>query len=86
MNKEGFTEESSGGAAAYGKAGNEKEKEKLEEEIMYIDIDNRLKVHLMEMTMEEAVALLEMIKGASLEHRRTFDKVKRELEMPIDKL
>lgn len=84
MNKEGFTEESSGGAAAYGKAGNEKEK--LEEEIMYIDLDDRLKVHLMEMTMEEAVALLEMIKGASLEHRRTFDKVKRELEMPIDKL
>lgn len=52
---------------------------------MYIDIDRQLRIHLMDMTFVEAQALLGMIRGTSLENRRTFHHVKEQLEkMPID--
>ena len=52
---------------------------------MYIDIDRQLRIHLMDMTFDEALALLDMIRGASPENRRVFHHVKEQLERtPID--
>ena len=53
---------------------------------MYIEIDSRLKVNLMDMDFEEAVCLAEMIRGAGLQERRAFNHILRQLEQPIDKL
>lgn len=53
---------------------------------MYVEISRNLEVNLMEMTFEEAVALKRMIEGASLEERRTFNRVLQQLEKPIDEL
>lgn len=53
---------------------------------MYVEMTKDLEVNLMGMSWEEAVALKEMIEGAALEHRRTFNGVLRQLNQPIDKL
>lgn len=54
---------------------------------MYIDIDRQLRIHLMDMTFDEAGALLDMIRGTSPENRRVFHHVREQLERtPIDEL
>ena len=46
---------------------------------MYVDIDVRHRVHLMDMTRDEALALKEMIEGSGLLHRQAFWRVRQEL-------
>lgn len=53
---------------------------------MYIEIDSRFKVSLMDMDFEEAVQLAEMIRGAGLQERRTFNHILHQLQQPIDEL
>jgi len=48
---------------------------------MYIDKDSCGKFQLLDMTIDELKALARMIKGASLEERRTFNKVLREISL-----
>lgn len=53
---------------------------------MYVDIDRRLRVHLMDMTPEEARALVSMIEGAALLHRQLFWTVREQFNhTPLDK-
>jgi len=54
--------------------------------MMYVEMDKNLEVNLMGMSWEEAVALKVMIEGASLEERRIFNGVLRQLNQPFDKL
>lgn len=54
--------------------------------MMYVEMDKNLEVNLMGMSLEEAVALKVMIEGASLEERRIFNGVLRQLNQPFDKL
>ena len=52
---------------------------------MYVDIDRRLRVHLMDMTPEEARALVSMIEGAALPHRQVFWTVREQFNhTPLD--
>lgn len=53
---------------------------------MYVEMTKDLEVNLMAMTMEEAVALQQMIEGAALEQRRMFNGILRQLKQPFDKL
>lgn len=53
---------------------------------MKVRIDHALRVHLVDMTFEEAVALRDMIVGAQLPLRRMFNTVKEQIEKPIDEL
>lgn len=53
---------------------------------MYVEMDKNLEVNLMGMSWEEAVALKVMIEGASLEERRIFNGVLRQLNQPFDLL
>lgn len=46
---------------------------------MYVDIDKRFRASLMEMNAFEVKAFIHMIRGASLEDRRTFNGVLRQL-------
>lgn len=53
---------------------------------MYVDVDRRLRVHLMDMTPEEARALVSMIEGAALPHRQVFWTVREQFKhTPLDK-
>lgn len=54
--------------------------------MMYVEMTRDLEVNLMGMSCEEAVALKNMIEGAGLEERRTFNGVLCQLKQPIDKL
>lgn len=54
--------------------------------MMYVELTKDLEVNLMGMTVEEAVILKEMIEGAGLIGRRTFNGVLHQLKQPIDKL
>ena len=47
---------------------------------MYIDVDSCGFVSLMQMDAKETMALASMIRGAGLEHRRTFNGVMKQLE------
>ena len=52
---------------------------------MYVDVDRRLRVHLMDMTQEEALALVAMIEGAGLPHRQVFWTVREQFRnVPLD--
>jgi len=53
---------------------------------MYVEMTKGLKVNLMGMDFTEAVALQHMIEGASLEERRLFNGVARQLKETIDVL
>ena len=53
---------------------------------MYVDIDGHLRVHLMDMTRDEALALKEMIEGSGLLHRQAFWRVRQELCAQLAKL
>lgn len=53
---------------------------------MYIEMTRDLEVNLMGMSIEEAVGLQKMIEGASLQERRMFNGVLRQLKQPFDKL
>lgn len=53
---------------------------------MYVEMTKGLKVNLMGMDFTEAVALQHMIEGASLEERRLFNGVARQLKKPIGEL
>ena len=46
---------------------------------MYVDMDRQQRIHLMDMTREEAAALKAMIEGAGLLHRQTFWRVREQL-------
>lgn len=46
---------------------------------MYVDIDSKRRVHLMDMDAHEVEHLISMIRGAGLTDRRVFNKVLREL-------
>lgn len=50
---------------------------------MYVDIDRRLRVHLMDMTPEEARALVSMIEGAALPHRQVFWTVREQMRKSV---
>ncbi len=50
-----------------------------EHDSMYVDIDKRFRASLMEMNAFEVKAFIHMIRGASLEDRRTFNGVLRQL-------
>ena len=54
--------------------------------MMYVELTKDLEVNLMGMSIDEAVALKEMIEGAGLEERRTFNNVLQQLKQPFDKL
>lgn len=47
---------------------------------MYVEMTKGLKVNLMGMDFTEAVALQHMIEGASLEERRQFNGILRQLK------
>lgn len=53
---------------------------------MYVETTYGLEVNLMGMDFTEAVALQHMIEGASLEERRLFNGVSRQLKETIDEL
>lgn len=54
---------------------------------MYIDIDSRLRVNLMDMNDDEMQALITMIRGAGLHERRIFHRVLQQLTVtPVDEL
>lgn len=54
---------------------------------MYIDIDSRLRVNLMDMNGEETLALIRVIESAGLVERRIFHNIYRQLtKVPVDKL
>lgn len=54
---------------------------------MYIDIDSRFRVSLMDMNADETKALIKVIEGAGLVERRIFHNVYRQLtETPVDRL
>lgn len=53
---------------------------------MYVEMTKDFEVNLMGMTWEEAVQLKNMIEGAGLNERRTFNGVLKQLKQPIDKL
>lgn len=48
--------------------------------VMYVEMTKGLKVNLMGMNFTEAVALQHMIEGASLEERRQFNGILRQLK------
>ena len=48
--------------------------------VMYVEMTKGLKVNLMGMDFTEAVALQHMIEGASLEERRQFNGILRQLK------
>lgn len=54
--------------------------------VMYVETTYGLEVNLMGMDFTEAVALQHMIEGASLEERRLFNGVSRQLKETIDEL
>ena len=53
---------------------------------MYVEMTKDLKVNLMGMSREEAVALQRMIEGSGLCERRIFNGVLHQLKQPFDKL
>lgn len=53
---------------------------------MYVEMTKELKVNLMGMSWEEAVALQRMIEGAGLQERRMFNGVLQQLRQPVEKL
>ena len=54
--------------------------------MMYVEMTRDFEVNLMGMSFEEAAVLKDMIEGAGLKERRTFNGVLQQLKQPIDKL
>lgn len=54
---------------------------------MYIDIDSRFRVNLMDMNEQETLALIRVLGNARLVERRIFHNIYRQLtKVPVDKL
>ena len=53
---------------------------------MYVEMTKDHEVNLMGMSIEEAVALQQMIEWACLPERRVFNGVLQQLKQPFDKL
>ena len=50
---------------------------------MYVDIDGHHRIHLMDMTREEADTLARMVEGAGLLHRQVFWRVREQLKQSV---
>lgn len=54
--------------------------------LMYVEVTRELEVNLMGMSIEEACALAAMIENAGTKERSIFNRVLKQLHLPIDKL